>query len=124
MTILPGLTGNSKEYYVTHTVNEAIQNGYDAVVINHRGGYPGSKITTPKLYCAASSWDYKEAVEYIKTKRPNSTIFAVGFSLGANILAKYLGEESCKSVVEAAVCISSPLDMEKASIHLENTLWI
>ena len=97
---------------------------YNAVVVNHRGGYPGLKITSPKLYWAASSWDYKEAVDHIKAKHPDLHIYGVGFSLGANILAKYLGEESDESVVEAAVWISSPLDMEKASQHLENTLRI
>lgn len=118
---MPGLTGNSKESYVINTANTAISHGYNAVVVNHRGGYPGLKITSPKLYWAASSWDYKEAVDHIKAKHPDLHIYGVGFSLGANILAKYLGEESDESVVEAAVWISSPLDMEKASQHLENT---
>lgn len=50
VTIVPGLTGNSKEIYIINTVDAALSNGYHAVVVNHRGGYPGMQITSPKLY--------------------------------------------------------------------------
>ncbi len=39
-----------------------------------------------------------------------SQVIAVGFSLGANILAKYLGEEGSRAKVDGAVLLSNPWD--------------
>jgi predicted alpha/beta-fold hydrolase len=36
MIIIPGLTGNGLNLYVTSTVEECSRHGYDAVVINYR----------------------------------------------------------------------------------------
>lgn len=40
---------------------------------------------------------------------------AIGFSLGSNILVKYLGEEGEKSKIDAAVSVSNPFDFIQAT---------
>lgn len=86
--ILPGITGNGDELYCKNAAQAAISNGYDVCVINHRGGLQ-TEVTSPKLYCAGSSWDLKEAIEYLREEYPITEFYAVGFSLGGNILGKY-----------------------------------
>ncbi|CAI2373532.1 unnamed protein product [Moneuplotes crassus] len=113
--ILPGLTGNCNDIYVISAAKEALKNGYIAVVCNHRG-VPGLKISSPKLYCAASSWDLREIVDYIHSKYPDEKLYCIGFSLGANIIGKYLGEEKSESKITSAVCINSPLQMFKIDL--------
>ena len=90
-------------------------------MLNHRGGSK-TEVTSPKLYCAGSSWDLKEGLEYLTSTRPNVEFYAVGFSLGANILGKYQAEEGIKSKLKGAVCINGPMDMIEASNHLEK-VW-
>ena len=45
--------------------------------------------------------------------------YAVGFSLGGNVLLKYLGEEGLNSMLDKAVGISVPVDLESSALHLE-----
>lgn len=120
--IVPGLTGNSSENYALSIVYKAINEGYNPVVVSHRG-CSGVKIQTAKMYCAGSSWDLREVAHHIQKEYPNDRLFAVGFSLGANILAKFCGEDGKDCILDGAVCISSPLDMEKASAFLESEYY-
>ncbi len=47
----------------------------------------------------------------------------LGFSLGGNILTKYLGEVGESTVLQGAICISNPFDLVKGSQHLEQFLY-
>ena len=40
---------------------------------------------------------------------------AIGWGYGANMLAKYLGEEASATPVTAAVCINNPFDLEEST---------
>jgi predicted alpha/beta-fold hydrolase len=45
-----------------------------------------------------------------------------GFSLGANIMTKYLGEEGDKTPICAAVSVSNPIDLYQGSAALEESV--
>lgn len=45
-----------------------------------------------QFYSASFTGDTREVVKHVKTRYPNSHLYAVGWSLGANILVRYLGE--------------------------------
>jgi len=50
-------------------------------------------LQTAKSYCGAYTEDLRHVVQHVKASvHPDSPIIAVGYSLGANILVKYLGE--------------------------------
>lgn len=42
---------------------------------------------------AGHTGDYEAMVDNLEAKYPSSTIVAVGFSLGGNIVTKYMGEK-------------------------------
>ncbi|EPQ51965.1 hypothetical protein GLOTRDRAFT_12169, partial [Gloeophyllum trabeum ATCC 11539] len=65
---------------------------FRAVVLNSRG-CNGCPVTSPKLYHAGTTDDIRSAVLWICHTFPQSLIFGLGFSLGANALTKYVGEE-------------------------------
>ena len=48
-------------------------------------------------------------IQWLKQQYPDRPLGAVGFSLGGNMLAKYLGEQGDNSLLDAAVVISAPL---------------
>ena len=54
---------------------------------------------------------HRDVVRHIHKKFPESTLLAIGFSLGANILVRYLAEEE-GTPVKAAVSIGNPFDLE------------
>jgi predicted alpha/beta-fold hydrolase len=65
----------------------------------------------PKTFHAGLTADTKEVMDAIYRRHgATSQVIAVGFSLGANILAKYLGEEGSRAKVDGAVLLSNPWD--------------
>jgi len=112
LCLVPGLTGASGDVYILNTIAQAHDLGYICVVINHRGA-PGTYLNTPKLYNAASSDDLNQALNFIRASRSEQVLYAVGFSLGANLLTKYLGEVGESAVVSGACVISNPWNFHK-----------
>ena len=91
---LHGLSGGSHEIYLRHVLAPLVEQtdaagsaagGWEAVVVNSRG-CAGSKITSGILYNARATWDVRQTVRWIRERFPNRPLFAVGYSLGANIL--------------------------------------
>jgi predicted alpha/beta-fold hydrolase len=85
LVCLHGLTGGSHEVYLREVVAPLTAAGWAACVINGRG-CAQSKITTPWLFNARATWDLRQTVQYLQKEFPNRPLYAVGFSLGANIM--------------------------------------
>ncbi|KAJ3046088.1 hypothetical protein HDV00_003838 [Rhizophlyctis rosea] len=123
VVICHGLTGGSHEDYVQNLVEVVTRTrGYRAVVCNFRG-CAKTELTSMHLYSAGYTDDLDYAVEYISRKLPNAPLFGVGFSLGANVILKYVGEcgSSCRFV--GAASIGNPFDL-LASSHALHRTWI
>jgi len=111
--------------------------GYRAVVVNFRGCmYPltlprKSKsdiyisgadvpITSPQLYSAGHTDDLRQALMYIRKRYPHAPLLGVGFSLGANVLTRYIAEEgeNCRLVAGCALaCVSTSAEMNNSSFN-------
>ncbi|KAK2949049.1 putative Embryogenesis-associated protein EMB8 [Blattamonas nauphoetae] len=91
-----GVNGGSGEAFVQHFGLRALKEfGYRPVCYIYRG-CAGAKITTPRTYNGGATEDIHIALKEISKRFPNSEIALVGFSMGGNQLAKYLGEfKSC-----------------------------
>ena len=61
----------------------------------------------------------REVVIYLRERYPEAKLMSIGFSMGANMMVKYLGERGSESQVDAAVSISNAFDFVKlvASLH-------
>ena len=88
--VLHGLEGNSDRQYARGMVKMANQRGFDAMVFNQRS-CSGEMNLLPTSYHSGKSDDLKFVIEEIA--KDYESIFLVGFSLGGNILLKYLGEQ-------------------------------
>ncbi|KAE8353556.1 AB-hydrolase YheT [Aspergillus coremiiformis] len=123
LVILHGLSGGSHEIYLRHVVAPLIADGnWEACVINSRG-CAQTKITSGVLYNARATWDVRQAVKWLRKTFPNRLLFGIGFSLGANILTNYLGEEGEACQLKAAVICASPWNLDVSSVTMQSS-WI
>ncbi|KAF4389449.1 embryogenesis-associated protein EMB8 [Cannabis sativa] len=110
LILLPGLTGGSDDSYVRHMILRAKRKGWRVVVFNSRGcGH--SPVTTPQFYSASFLGDMHEVVAHVGARYPKANLYAVGWSLGANILVRYLGQESDKCPLSGAVSLCNPFNL-------------
>ncbi|KAK7263966.1 hypothetical protein RJT34_31566 [Clitoria ternatea] len=110
LILLPGLTGGSEDAYVRHMLVRARSNGWRVVVFNSRG-CGDSPVTTPQFYSASFLGDMREVVSHVTARYPNANVYAVGWSLGANILVRYLGQESHNCPLSGAVSLCNPFNL-------------
>lgn len=96
--------------------------GWEACVINSRG-CAGHKITTGILFNARATWDIRQMVPYLRKMFPNRPLFGIGFSLGANILTNYIGEEGSNCLLKAGVIISNPFNLDTSNLALQRTVF-
>ncbi|KAG6781228.1 hypothetical protein POTOM_014119 [Populus tomentosa] len=108
LILLPGLTGGSGDSYVRHMLIKARNKGWRVVVFNSRG-CGNSPVTTPQFYSASFIGDMHEVVAHVGTRYPNANLYAVGWSLGANILVNYLAQES--QTITGAVSLCNPFNL-------------
>ncbi|KAF8163282.1 AB-hydrolase YheT [Crassisporium funariophilum] len=121
-----GLTGGSYEPYVRAILSRACAPvaegglGYRAVVLNFRG-CAGVPITSPLLYSAGHTDDTRQALMYVAHLYPNAPLLGLGFSLGANVMTRYLGEEGIQARVHSACSLACPWDLRQNNHGLLNS---
>ncbi|XVF37244.1 hypothetical protein REPUB_Repub19eG0129800 [Reevesia pubescens] len=110
VVVIPGLTSDSASAYIKHLAFGMAKRGWNVVVSNHRG-LGGVSITSDCFYNAGWTEDTRAVIDYLHHQYPKAPLFAIGTSIGANILVKYLGEYRDKVAVAGAVAICSPWDL-------------
>ena len=78
-----------------------------SVAINWRG-CSGEPNLLPRAYHSGASDDLAEVIGHLQASRPMAPLHAVGYSLGGNVLLKYLGETGASSPLRKAVAVSVP----------------
>ena len=112
MILVHGLTGGSRDRYARQMVLQCQKyslNFRSVVFINR--GCGGTDVISPQIYCGAYTDDLRQAIEFISKRFPKAPIYATGYSLGANVLLKYVGEEGSSCVLKGVVSIGNPYDM-------------
>ncbi|XP_039045057.1 embryogenesis-associated protein EMB8-like [Hibiscus syriacus] len=83
--VIPGLTSDSTAAYVKHRAFNMARQGWSVVVCNHRG-LGGVSLTSDCCYNAGWTEDVRKIIDHIRCEYPETPLFAVGTSIGANIL--------------------------------------
>ncbi len=114
--ILHGLEGHSRSKYVLGMARAARFHGLDVLAMNHRscGGELNRK---PGMYHSGWTLDLHEVLLMVEALGRYRSVDLVGFSLGANVALKYLGEDPSRvpGIVRRAVALSVPCDLEDAA---------
>lgn len=94
--------------------------GMRAVGLNFRG-CSGEANRTPRFYHSGETEDVGFVLDFLRERLPARPLMALGFSLGGNVLLKYLGEQGTKNAapLSAAVAISVPYDLSAGADALE-----
>ena len=110
--LLHGLEGNAQRIYIKGMGFKLINNGWDVAAVNYRG-CSGEINISYSSYNAGKTDDLKSVVNYIQKKDKYQEIVLIGFSLGGNLLLKYLGEsESLPKIIKRGVSVSAPLSLK------------
>ena len=106
-----GLCGDSSSEHIVFMVRKFLScyRDYRIVVVVARGCGGTELLTTDTMHGARTS-DLRAAIKHIHSKSPKSRLFGMGFSLGACVMLKYLGEEGKGTELESAFCVSPPWD--------------
>ncbi|MBV9773371.1 MAG: hydrolase [Gemmatimonadetes bacterium] len=116
--VLHGLEGSTRSGYVLQTLRELAARGIRGVAVNFRtcGGEPNR---IARFYHSGETEDLAFVVGLLRERWPDSPLGAVGYSLGGNVLLKYLGERGAESPVRAAAAVSVPFDLGAGATSME-----
>lgn len=114
LIILHGLEGSADSSYARMLMEAACERGWRSCVLHFRdcGDY---RNRLPRRYHAGETNDLRHFLNQLELKRANSPnpgpILAVGYSLGGNVLLKYLGESQDETPLAGAAAVCVPLDL-------------
>ncbi|MEX0722342.1 MAG: alpha/beta fold hydrolase [Gracilimonas sp.] len=118
VALFHGLEGSTDRHYIANLMGLLKREGFSSAALNFRGC--GSRMNLrPRFYHSGETQDYRTFLGWIKRTYPEKELFAVGYSLGANAMVKYLGEEKQQSLVDRAVAVSPPYDLKEGSIRMQ-----
>lgn len=109
--MLHGLAGNSDRPYMKGMIRTFNRGGWDALAMNFRGCSEELNRFFRSYHGGATN-DLDEVIKHVMKTREYTSISLIGFSLGGNVVLKYLGEDRIvPSKVKAAVAVSVPCDL-------------
>jgi predicted alpha/beta-fold hydrolase len=108
--LLHGLTGDQDSSYMRVTAREMLKGFYPVLRLNWRGAGP-TLGKTKSFYHAGRTDDLVAVIGSMDGTLAANGLIAIGYSLGANVLLKYLAERGGLSHLRAAVAVSPPIDL-------------
>jgi predicted alpha/beta-fold hydrolase len=119
LVLFHGLEGSSRSHYARTLMHATYERGWRGVVVHFRG-CSGEPNRTARAYHSGDSDEIDWILRRLRTMHEGA-MAAVGVSLGANVLLKWLGErgQAARSLLSAACAISAPVDLVAAGNALE-----
>lgn len=120
LLLLHGLEGTIRSHYLQGTLARARDRGWAADVMLFRS-CNGEMPRARRMYHSGETTDLDLVIRRLVREHPGQALMLAGFSLGGNVLLKWLGEQGADapSEVQAAVAVSVPFDLARGSRHLE-----
>ena len=143
--VLHGLEGSARRHYMTLTYAALLERGIHPIGLNFRScSAPVPEPAAPRtrrgrrprparfelnraarLYHSGETEDLAFVLERLRARFGGRRFGAVGFSLGGNVLLKFLGEQGRlgRSPLDAAVAVSVPFDLSAGARRLEGGIF-
>ncbi|MEK6805525.1 MAG: hydrolase [Pseudomonadota bacterium] len=115
--LVHGLTGGFESKYLRGTARKLIKRGWRCVLLQLRGG--GNEANrTAWQYNHGDSRDLRYLWHELKRREPQTSLYSLGWSLGANITLKALAEEGDAAPITAAAVASVPFELKPCAEKL------
>ncbi len=119
--VLHGLEGSSRAKYVLGVLSVVARRGWDGLALNFRS-CGGELNRLSRFYHSGETGDLDWVVSTLITRSPRRPLALVGFSLGGNVLLKWLGErgDTVPDQIRGAVAVSVPYDLGVAAYRVDH----
>lgn len=117
--LLHGLSGSSGSKYIEGMQEALYKRGFRSVALNFRG-CGGQPNRTARCYHSGDTEDLDYLYRQIKTREPATPLSVVGFSLGGNVLLKWLGERGKELDLFAAAAVSVPMQLNLCADRMDS----
>ena len=118
MVLFHGLEGSFHSPYANGLLHAASQQGWLGVMMHFRG-CSGEINRQARGYHSGETTDATFFINWLRQQFRNTPLFAVGVSLGGNMLVNYLAEHKGKCELKAAQVISPPLNLASCSERIQ-----
>ena len=116
--VLHGLEGSTKSNYAAGILSAIDKRGWRGAFVYHRScsGVPNR---LHRRYHAGETEDLNTILSILTKREPNTPILIVGYSIGGNMLLKWLGEsKELPKQLAGAVAVSVPFDLHNVTKKL------
>lgn len=120
VALLHGLTGCEDSSYMLDSAGAFLEAGHPVLRLNLRGAGP-SRPSCRLQYHAGRSEDLRDALNALDDLVPGALrrrLLLMGYSLGGNVLIKFLAEHGSDFPILGAVAVSVPIDLAAAQRRL------
>jgi predicted alpha/beta-fold hydrolase len=116
--LLHGLAGSSRSPYIRGMQAVLARRGLRSVAINFRG-CSGQPNHTARGYHSGDTGDLDHVYRILSRRHPETPLAAAGYSLGGNVLLKWLGERGNAVKLFAAAAVSVPLLLDRCASRMD-----
>ncbi len=115
-----GLEGSTDAQYIKGMARFLNSQNIDALAWNMRS-CSGEMNLKEKFYHSGATEDLQRVIDHVLEKDKYKKIYLIGFSLGANLTANYIGEQGSglPDQIKKSILISNPCDLQCSSDELK-----
>ncbi len=114
VVLIHGLSGSEDSDYLLASAAHLNRAGYPVLRLSLRGAGP-SRPTCRLQYHAGRTADLHDVLAALTQEHGVASLFLVGYSLGGNMLLKFLAEYGAAFPIAGAASVSAPIELEAAS---------
>lgn len=116
--VLHGLEGSSRSHYAGRILQGLQSAGHQGLLMHFRG-CSGEPNRHARGYTAGDTTDLETVATLIRRRFPRRPLAAIGYSLGGNVLLKWLGQQAEGAhPLDCAVAVSVPFELARTAERL------